>query len=188
VVELTKGQDLVLAAADGAPLTRLRMGLGWDKERTAGFIGTGAPDVDLDASAVQFAGDQLFDVAFYNNLRTRDGSVVHLGDNLTGRGEGDDEAIEVDLGRVYERVDTILFLVSSYQGHTLEWINRAYCRLVDEHDNELARFTLTGGPDQTGMAMAKLVRDGARWRLQAIGEGIPVKVPTESVRALRPFL
>ena len=57
------------------------MGVGWDKMPTAGFIGSGAPDVDLDATAVQFAGGQLFDLAFYNNLQTRDGSVVHLGDN-----------------------------------------------------------------------------------------------------------
>ena len=97
MIELTRGQELALTTEDGRPLTRLQLGLGWDKERTAGFIGTGAPDVDLDASAVQFAGGQLFDLAFYNNLQTRDGSVVHLGDNLTGRGEGDDEIITVDL-------------------------------------------------------------------------------------------
>ena len=165
VIEMTAGQELVLAGDDERPLTRLRLGLGWDKERTAGAIGTGAPDVDLDASAVQFTGDQLFDLAFYNNLQTRDGSVVHLGDNQTGSGEGDDEVITVDLSRVYAKVDTIVFMVSSYQGHTLEWINRAYVRLVDDADEpgderELARFTLTAGVPQTGMAMAKLFRDG----------------------------
>ncbi|MFC4786240.1 TerD family protein [Nocardioides sp. MAHUQ-72] len=188
MTQLTAGQELELATEEGRPLTRLRVGLGWDKERTAGFIGTGAPDVDLDASAVQFADGQLFDLAFYNNLRTRDGSVVHLGDNVTGRGEGDDEVITVDLGSVYTKVDTIVFLVSSYQGHTLEWINNAYCRITDEHDVELARFTLTGGVPQTGLAMAKLVRNGDRWLLRTIGEGIAVKVPTESLRALRPYL
>jgi stress response protein SCP2 len=186
VIELTEGQELALTTEDGQPLTRLRMGVGWDKERTAGAIGTGAPDIDLDATAVQFADGQLFDLAFYNNLQTRDGSVVHLGDNLTGRGEGDDEVLTVDLGRVYQKVDTIVFLVSSYQGHTLEWINNAYCRLVDDHDVELARFTLTGGVPQTGLAMA--FRDGDQWKLRAIGEGIAVKIPTESVAALRPFL
>jgi len=193
VIELTAGQELVLTGADDRRLTRLRLGLGWDKERTAGAIGTGAPDVDLDASAVQFTGDQLFDLAFYNNLQTRDGSVLHLGDNQTGSGEGDDEVVTVDLSRVYDKVDTIVFMVSSYQGHSLEWINRAYVRLVDEvdGDRELARFTLTGGVPQTGMAMAKLFRDGTDrdlWRLRAIGEGIAAKIPTESVAALRPFL
>ena len=188
MIELTTGQELVLATEDGQPRTRLRMGLGWDKERTAGFIGSGAPDIDLDASAVQFAGGQLFDIAFYNNLKTRDGSVEHLGDNLTGRGEGDDETLALDLGRVYEKVDTIVFLVSSYQGHTLEWVSNAYCRLVDEQDEELARFTLTLGVPETGLVMAKIFRHGQQWTLRAIGEGIAVKVPTESVAALRPYV
>ena len=188
MIELTKGQELVLATEEGQPLSRLRMGLGWDKARAAGPFSTGTPDIDLDASAVAFADGQLADLAFYNNLQTRDGSVVHLGDNLTGRGEGDDEVISVDLSRVHPKIDTIVFLVSSYQGHTFEWINNAYCRLVDDQDVELARFTLTGGLPQTGMAMAKIFRDGDQWRIRAIGEGIAVKIPTESVEALRPFL
>ena len=188
MIELTQGQELVLVAADGQPLTRLRMGVGWDHDRTAGFIGTGAPPIDLDASAVQFAGGQLFDLAFFNHLATRDGSVEHLGDNLTGRGEGDDEVITVDLGRVYGKVDTIVFLVSSYQGHSLEWVSNAYCRLVDDRDVELARLTLTLGVPETGLAMAKIFRDGDGWTLRAIGRGIAVTVPTESVEALRPLL
>lgn len=188
MIELTKGQEMALVTEAGQPLTRLRMGVGWAHAPTAGYIGTGAPEIDLDASAVQFAGDQLFDLAFYNHLATRDGSVVHVGDNKTGRGEGDDETITVDLGRVHGPVDTIVFLVSSYHGHSLEWISRAYCRLVGEDDVELARFTLTLGVPETGLVMAKLTRDGAHWRLRAIGEGIPVTVPTESVAALRPYL
>jgi stress response protein SCP2 len=190
VNELTRGQELELST-DGVPVTRLRLGIGWDKEATAGAMGTGRPDVDLDASAVQFAGQQLFDLAFYNNLTTRDGSVVHLGDNLTGRGEGDDEVITVDLARVYERVDAIALLVSSYQGHTLEWVNGAYCRISDDapgQERELGRLTLTEGVPTTGLALALLVRSGATWRLRALGEGIDVTVPTESVEALRPFL
>jgi tellurium resistance protein TerZ len=188
VIELAKGDELALTDDEGRPLTTLTVGLGWDKERTAGFIGTGAPDIDLDASAVEYTGDQYFDFAFYNNLQTRDGAVVHLGDNLTGRGDGDDEVVTVDLTRVYPRVDTIIFLVTSYQGHSLEWTNRADCRVVDDQGVEHARFTLTGGVPETGLAMAKLVRDGAGWRLRAIGEGIAVKVPTEALEALRPFV
>ena len=188
MIELSKGQELVLADEAGQPLGRLRMGLGWDKERTAGFMGTGAPEVDLDASAVAFADGQLADLAFYNNLETRDGSVVHLGDNLTGRGEGDDEVLTVDLSRVHPKIDTVFFMVSSYHGHTFEWIANAYVRLIDDHDVELARFALTGGMSQTGMAMAKIFRDGEQWKLRAIGEGIAVKVPSEAVQVLGPFL
>jgi stress response protein SCP2 len=189
VIDLIRGQEMALAAADGQPLTRLQMGLGWDNKPGVGALsGSNRPDVDLDASAVQFAGHQLFDLAFYNHLETRDGSVVHLGDNISGRGEGDDERLTVDLGKVYAKVDTILFLVSSYQGHTLEWVDNAYCRLVDEHDVELARFTLTEGVPRTGLMMAKVFRDGDRWRLKAIGQGIAVTVPSRSVDVLTRFL
>ncbi|HEY0950007.1 TerD family protein [Nocardioides sp.] len=196
MIELHPGDELDLVTADGTPLTRLQLGLGWDKERTAGFIGTGAPDIDLDASAVQFAGGQLFDLAFYNHLATRDGSVVHLGDNKTGSGAGDDEAITVDLSKVHGPVDQIVFVVSSYQGHTLEWVNNAYCRLIagdqpegeGEEPVELARLTLTGGVPETGVVMAKLVRAGDRWRLRAIGSGVRLTKPSDAGAALARFL
>lgn len=185
MTELASGQDLALTA------TRLRLGLGWDKERTAGFIGTGAPEVDLDATAVQFADGQLFDLAFYNNLATRDGSVVHQGDHTSGAGEGDDEAIEVDLTKVYAKVDSIVLMVSSYQGHTLEWIDRAYVRLTDhdDADREIARYSLTAGVPQTGMVIAKLARDpsGEGWSFVAIGEGIDATVPTSAIEKLTPY-
>lgn len=188
MIELSKGQELTLSTEDGTPRTLLRLGLGWDKSPTAGVIGTGAPDVDLDASAVQFMGEQLFDLAFYNNLRTRDGSTAHLGDNKTGRGEGDDEVMTVDLSRVYAKVDTIVFLVSSYQGHSLTWVDRAYVRVLDAEDVELARFRITAGVPETGLVMASLVRSGDHWVLRAIGEGIAVTKPTDSVSALQPYL
>ena len=188
MIELTRDQEMVLAREDGTSLGRLTMGLGWDKKPGAGFIGTGAPDVDLDASAVQYAGEQLFDLAFFNHLETRDGSVTHLGDNISGRGDGDDEQITVDLAKVFPRVDTMLFLVSSYQGHSLEFVRNAYCRLVAEDGEEIARFTLTEGVPRTGFMMAKMFRDGDQWRLKAIGRGVAVTVPTESLDVLARFL
>ena len=188
MIELTRDQEMVLAREDGTSLGRLTMGLGWDKKPGAGFIGTGAPDVDLDASAVQYAGEQLFDLAFFNHLETRDGSVTHLGDNISGRGDGDDEQITIDLAKVFPRVDTMLFLVSSYQGHSLEFVRNAYCRLVAEDGEEIARFTLTEGVPRTGFMMAKMFRDGDQWRLKAIGRGVAVTVPTESLDVLARFL
>ncbi len=153
MTQLSAGESFEVSA------TRLRMGIGWDKDRGAGIARTGRPDVDLDATALQFTGRQLFDLAFYNNLKTRDGSVEHHGDNQTGSGEGDDEQILVDLSKVHAPVDTIVFLVSSYQGHSLEWVANAYCRLVDEDsDEELARFTLTMSVTDTGAVLALLRR------------------------------
>jgi stress response protein SCP2 len=188
VIELTRGQEIALETAEGQPLTRLQMGVGWDREPGAGYIGSSRVDVDLDATAVQFTGTDLFDIAFYNHLETRDGSVVHLGDNISGRGEGDDERLTVDLAKVHPPVDSILLLVSSYHGQSLEWIRNAYCRLLDEHDTELARLTLTEGVPRTGLVLARLYREGEGWRLEAIGQGVAITVPTESIDQLTRFL
>jgi tellurium resistance protein TerZ len=191
VIELRRGDEIALTRDDGSSLGKLTMGLGWDKRAGAGALsGANRPDVDLDASALQYAGRQLFDLAFFNHLETRDGAVRHLGDNLSGRGEGDDEQITIDLAKVYPKVDTMLFLVTSYQGHSLEFVRNAYCRLADENGEEIARFTLTEGVPRTGFMMAKIFRepeDTARWRLRAVGQGIAVKVPTESLDVLERF-
>lgn len=187
MIDLSKGEEFSLATEDGQALTKVQMAVGWDHSPTAGFMGSGAAPIDLDASAVQFAGGQFFDLAFFNNLATRDGSVVHLGDNTTGKGEGDDETLSVDLAKVYAKVDTILFLVSSYQGHSLEFIRNAYCRLLDDQGLELARFTLTLGVRETGLVMARLSRDGDGWKLGAIGAGIALKTPTDSIESLLPY-
>lgn len=186
--EMSPGQSLALTTHEGRSLTTVQMSVGWEHTHSTGFAGSGAAPIDLDASAVQFAGGQFFDLAFFNNLATRDGSLVHLGDNTTGRGEGDDETITVDLTTVYPRVDTILFLVSSYQGHSLEFVRNAYCRLVDDAGGEFARFTLTLGVRETGLVMAKLVRDGDGWTFHAIGSGIALKTPTDSIESLLPYV
>ena len=181
----------ILSAGDSFEVsaTRVRMGIGWDQDAGAGVARTGRPDVDLDATALEFTGGTLFDLAFYNNLRTRDGSVEHLGDNQSGSGEGDDEQVLVDLAKVHGPVDTILFLVSSYQGHSLEWVANAYCRLVDdETGDELARFTLTFSLKDTGAVMALLRRTSAGWVLRAVGEGVPITVPTQGLAKLTRFV
>ena len=111
------------------------------------------------------------------------------GDNKTGSGEGDDEQVLVDLSKVHGPVDTILFLVSSYQGHSLEWVANAYCRLVDdESDEELARFTLTQSVTDTGAVLALLRRSPSGWALDAVGEGVPITVPTQGLAQLNRFL
>jgi len=188
-VSLTKGQKVTLTKDGGQALTLVRMGLGWDPVRKkGGMFGSREVDVDLDASAILFAGGKLADIAFYNNLRTRDGSIQHMGDNLTGQGEGDDEVVTVDLTRIPVHVDVVIFVVTSYQGQTFEQVDNAFCRLIDHQDGELARFALAGGMPFTGLVMAKLYREGGGWKFQAIGDGIQAKFPTEAAQQLGPYL
>ena len=187
-VNLQKGQSVNLVKDGNQKLTVVRMGLGWDSIKKGGFFGSREVDVDLDASAVLFAGGQVADLAFYNNLTTKDGSIQHMGDNRTGEGEGDDEVVAVDLTRVPVHVDTVFFIVTSYQGQTFEQIQNAFCRLIDHADGELARYTLTGGMPYTGMVMAKIHRDGSSWKFTAIGDGIQAKTPLDALPQLNAYL
>ncbi|WP_320784739.1 TerD family protein [Streptomyces sp. CRN 30] len=174
-VNLSKGQQISLSKSDGTALTAVRMGLGWQAAQRKGFLArlTGPKDIDLDASALLFSGGRLADVAFFQHLTSDDGSVRHLGDNLTGGSGagGDDETVLVDLGRVPAHVDHIVFTVNSFTGQTFTEVENAFCRLVDETTGqELARYTLGGGGAHTAQIMAKLHRADGGWQLKAIGE------------------
>ncbi|WP_067813626.1 TerD family protein [Nocardia inohanensis] len=188
-VNLSKGQRVTLRKEGGVALTYIRMGLGWDPVKKSGLFGSRAIDIDLDAWVAMFAGPQLTDVAYYGQLTSKDGSIRHQGDNLTGAGEGDDEVILVDLTRIPAHVTTLLFIVTSYQGQTFERVSNAYCRLVDDTTGaELARYALTGGMPFTALAMAKVFRAGGDWKLQAIGEGFQAKHPGEARPQLGRFV
>jgi stress response protein SCP2 len=188
-VSLAKGQRVSLVKDGNQALTRVRMGLGWDPIKRGGvFGGKREAQIDLDAAAVLFAGGQPSDVAFYNQLRSKDGSVQHMGDNRTGEGEGDDEVILVDLTTVPPQVDVVMFVVTSYEGQTFEQVQNAYCRLVDAADGELARYQLAGGMAYTALVMAKIYRAGGGWQLQAIGEGLQARTPIAAAPLLTRWL
>ncbi|MBY6351506.1 TerD family protein, partial [Rhodococcoides corynebacterioides] len=189
-VSLSKGQKVTLKKDGGVALTTIRMGLGWDPVKKAGgFFGGRTANIDLDASALMFAGTRHADVVYFGQLRSKDGSIVHAGDNLTGDGDGDDEVITVDLTRVPAQVTSIVFIVTSYRGQTFEQVANAFTRLVDAPvGTELARFTLQGGMPFTGLVMAKVYRADGTWKLQAIGDGIQAKHAGEALPQLAPYL
>jgi tellurium resistance protein TerZ len=171
-VNLAKGQQVSLTKAGGGVLTSVRMGLGWKAAPRRGLFGRRTQEIDLDASAVLFAGRDLVDVVFFQHLVSDDGSVRHTGDNLVGGvGQGgDDESILVDLEQVPVHVDQIVFTVNSFTGQTFSEVENAFCRLVDEtNGQELARYTLTGGGAYTAQIMAKVHRAGNGWSMTAIG-------------------
>ncbi|MFB7271184.1 MULTISPECIES: TerD family protein [Streptomyces] len=173
-VSLSKGGNVSLTKA--APnLTAVTVGLGWDVRTTTGS------DFDLDASALltnaegKVAIDGNF--VFFNNLRSPDGSVEHTGDNLTGEGEGDDEAIKVNLAAVPADVDKIVFPVSIYEAESRQQsfgqVRNAFIRVVNQADNnELARYDLSeDASTETAMVFGELYRNGAEWKFRAIGQG-----------------
>ncbi|MFI6443426.1 TerD family protein [Kitasatospora sp. NPDC050543] len=170
-VNLAKGQKLSLEKPGGGSLSVVRMGLGWRAAPRKGFFAKlFAQEIDLDASAVLLTGSNLVEVVYFRKLVSSDGAVRHSGDNLVGGAGGDDESIVVDLRRVPQAVDRIVFTVNSFTGQTFQEVQDAFCRLVDEtNGQELARYTLTGGGSHTAQIMAKVQRDGTGWQLTAIG-------------------
>ncbi|MFI6438413.1 TerD family protein [Streptomyces sp. NPDC050759] len=192
-INLNKGQQISLQKADGSALTTVRMGLGWQAAPRKGFLAklTGGGQIDLDASAVLFAGSEPADVVFFQHLASDDGSVRHTGDNLTGGAGtgGDDESIVVDLTRVPARVDQIVFTVNSFTGQTFAEVQNAFCRLVDETTGtELARYTLTGGGRHTAQIMAKVRRGAGGWEMKAIGEPATGRTFQDLLPAIKPYL
>ncbi|MFD9520739.1 MULTISPECIES: TerD family protein [Streptomyces] len=173
-INLDKGQQISLEKAGGGTLSVVRMGLGWQSAPRKGFLARmTAREIDLDASAVLFAGKDPVDVVFFQQLVSKDGSVRHTGDNrVGGAGQGgDDESILVDLSRVPVHVDQIVFTVNSFTGQTFTDVQNAFCRLIDEtNGQELARYTLSGGGTYTAQVMAKVHRSGQGWNMSAIGE------------------
>lgn len=171
-VSLTKGQRVSLTKQDGASLTQVRMGLGWDAAKKKGFFGgLRNQSIDLDASALLFdSAGRLRDQVWFRQLTSADRSIAHTGDNLTGDGAGDDESIRVDLTRVAPEIASVVFTVNSFTGQDFSQIENAYCRLIDETtETEIARYTLTGSGTHTAQIMARVFRDGQGWSMTAIG-------------------
>ncbi|WP_030852608.1 TerD family protein [Streptomyces sp. NRRL S-475] len=130
-------------------------------------------DIDLDASVIAYGPQRNhIDSCYFGKLQIVGGAIRHSGDNLTGEGGGDDETIMVDLGRLPQEVTGLVFTVNSFSGQKFTEVAKAYCRLLDgTTGEELVRFDLTGAEPQTGVLMAKLIRQfSGEWEMTAMGD------------------
>lgn len=171
---LSKGSNLSLTKADPG-LRRAMVGLGWDPRTTSG------QPFDLDASALLIGANGKVrsqdDFIFYNQLASKDGSVVHQGDNRTGEGEGDDEQILIDLGTIAADVDRVVIVVSIDQAdarrQNFGQVRDAFCRVVNQDtEQEVVRYDLSeDAAAETCMIFAEIYRNGAEWKFRAVGQG-----------------
>ena len=173
-VNLQKGQKISLNKEAGSALTQVVMGLGWDAAKKKGFLGFGggSQDIDLDASCLMFdAGGALVDAVWFRQLRSKDGSVEHTGDNRTGDGAGDDEQIKVALDRVPATVKSLVFTVNCFTGQDFSQVENAFCRILDGRtQQEIARYDLSVQGKHNAQIMAKLYRHNDERKMHAIGE------------------
>ena len=173
-LSLSKGGNLSLSK-EAPGMTKVLVGLGWDARSTDG------QDFDLDASAFLLKADGKVradsDFIFYNQLKSVDGSVEHTGDNRTGEGDGDDEAIKVDLSKVPADIDRIAFTVTIHEAdarrQNFGQVRNAFIRIVNQDNNsEVARYDLAeDASTETAMIFAELYRNGAEWKFRAVGQG-----------------
>ncbi|AEN09247.1 TerD family protein [Streptomyces sp. SID8360] len=165
-VSLRKNQTVSLVKGGRPLLSQVKMGLGWEPA----FRGK---DIDLDASVIAYGPDRThLDSCYFGKLSILNGAIKHSGDNLTGEGAGDDEVIVVDLGRIPAEATGLVFTVNSFTGQKFTEVAKAYCRLLDAATGEeLVRFDLTGAEPQTGVMMAKLIKQfSGEWEMTAMGE------------------
>lgn len=174
-INLQKGQKVNLTKGNPG-LKNLMIGLGWDTNRY-----DGGGDFDLDAAAFLLGenGKVLSDseFVFYGNLKHASESVIHVGDNLTGEGDGDDEQIQVDLSKIPANITKIAFTVTIYDSETRRQnfgqVSNAFIRIVDEATNqELIRYDL--GEDfsiETAVVVGELYVSSGEWKFNAIGSG-----------------
>ena len=173
-ISLAKGANISLDKEEPG-LTRILIGLGWDTRSTDG------EDFDLDASVFllgesgKVRGDH--DFIFYNQLKSADGSVEHTGDNRTGEGEGDDEAIKVNLSQVPQEI-TKLSVVATIHDATARrqnfgMVQNAFIRVVnDSTSREISRYDLAEDcSTETAMIFGEIYRHGGEWKFRAVGQG-----------------
>ena len=196
-IKLQKGQRISLSK-ESPGLQKILCGLGWDVvERSGGGIFgmfSNAPDFDLDASViclnVNGKVNDIANVVYFGNLSHRSKAIVHLGDNLTGEGDGDDEQILVDLALVPPEIVKLVFTVSIYEctkrQQDFGQVKNAFVRLVNVSNNkEIARYNLSGSEYKgtTGMVMAEIYRHADEWKMAAVGRGIKVEGLGDMVKA-----
>ncbi len=179
-VSLQKGQKVSLTK-ERAGLSRVIIGLGWDEApQKRGLFAPKPQAIDCDASAFLLTNGKIvdkLDVVFFGNLKHPSGAVQHMGDNLTGAGDGDDEQIVVDLANVPAQYDRITVVVNIYQAvqrkQHFGMIKNAFIRIVDASNNtELCRYNLTD--DYSGMLaliFGEVYRHDGEWKFNAIGQG-----------------
>lgn len=180
-ISLQKGQKVSLSK-DNTGLSKVIIGLGWDEVQKgkAGLFSKKPKPIDCDASALLLINGKLAgkkDIVYFGNLRHKSGTIQHMGDNLTGAGDGDDEQIIVDLASVPAEYDRIVLVVNIYQAVQRQqhfgMIQNAFIRLVDaRNNNEICKYDLTENySGMTAMIFGEVYRHNGEWKFNAIGQG-----------------
>ncbi len=209
-VNLQKGQRVDLRKSDGDSLLSVMIGLGWDEaeqpsttQQSGGFLsglfGSGGSkkrvhNIDCDASVFVCREGRLRssdDVVYFGNLEHPSGAIKHMGDNLTGEGEGDDEEIFIDLTKLPKECDKLVFVVNVYKARERNqqfgMIKNAFIRICDNvTGEEIFRYDLSENYEgMTAMVFGEIYRRNEQWRFNAIGQATTDDTITELAERFR---
>ena len=184
-VNLQKGQKINLKKESGQALSKVMVGLGWDpiesSGKSSGFFSSLKKvimGIDCDAAVLLCQDGKIQekgDVVSFLNLKHNSGAVKHMGDNLTGEGDGDDEQIFVDLNKIPAKYDKLVFVVNVFGAKLKKqhfgMIKNAFIRIVDDKGNEFCRYELSEKYDgMTAMIFGEIYRHNGEWKFNAIGK------------------
>ena len=159
----------------------LYIGLGWNIQQGHNY--------DLDASILTF--DRMntpLEIIYHKNLKSFNGSILHYGDNRTGIGEGDDEVLSVDFGRLDPNTFTMAVVINSFKGNTMLYIYDAFIRIYDTQ-RPIGVHVLKKGPDCIGLCFGIFRKDmNGIWSFCAVREIVNGIECTQSVNDIRYLL
>lgn len=167
-----------MGPADLTGMTNMAVGASWDPSSGAsgGVLGWAKRQkgVDLDLIAVLFQGNEPVAFAGLDSLDPLgNGSVTHTGDNQTGRGEGDDEAVNVSFAGVQPVYDKIVFVAAAFKnGTSFEKANNVRFTVYDNSGgSSQAVATIPNSllGNHNAYAVAKATRNGGSWQLDVLG-------------------
>lgn len=176
-VTLQKGQKVSLKKSDDTPLTNLMVGLGWDVAKKTGLF---SGNIDLDASVILLQNGKFVDkkdLVYFGNKKHKSKAVIHQGDNLTGKGDGDDECILIDLNQMPDVYDKLVIVVNIFEMFKKKkhfgMIENSFVRIVDHNNGqEMLRYNLQEDmSDMTAMIFGEVYRHQGEWKFSAVGQG-----------------
>jgi len=174
-ISLEKGGRVNLSK-EAPGLNKVGIGLGWDAN--ASDTG-GAFDLDASLFMLEKSGkvptENYF--IFYNNLKSPCGAIEHMGDNLTGDGDGDDELIQALLNDIPQNIEELAVVVTIHdainRGQNFGQVSNSYIRIFDFNtDKEIAKYELDEDfSTETAIEFGRLYRKDGSWRFKAVGTG-----------------
>lgn len=174
--------------ADLDGVTHLTIGASWDPTAgsSGGVLGKLRQKVgtDLDLIAIAMQGEDPVRLAGLDSLDPLGNrSLVHSGDNQSGRGDGDDETVTVEFDRVPSNITSIVFVAAAYKrGSAFHKARNISFKVYDAtggSSQQVADIWPSLLTDDNGCAVAKAMRVSTGWKLKVINETGKIKQGNE---------